>query len=85
MELNYFTKNKLAFDSKSQLLAYIEKAILSGERELFFRLEGKLLPTDMINEVKNVAAKLLAEQGTKKVRIQHKVNDIIRTCWIRIY
>lgn len=85
LELNYFTKNKLAFDSKSQLLAYIEKSLLSGEKEFYFRLEGKLIQADMVNEVKNVVAKLLAGQGTKKVRIQHEENDIIRTCWIKIF
>ena len=84
MELNYFTKNKLAFDSKSRLLAYIGKTLLSGEKEFYFRVEGKLKQTDILREIGGLITKTMRENGTNAVRLRHGMNDTIGTYWIKI-
>lgn len=84
MELNYFTKNKLAFSSKSRLLAYIGKALLMGEGEFYFRLEGKLKQGEMLKEISGLITKFMLEKGMKSVRIQHGANDTIGTYWIKV-
>lgn len=80
LELNYFTKNQLVFDSKSRLLAYIEKLISAGEREFYFRSECKLSSADVVSEISRV----VMQKKRGKVQIQHRTNDAINTCWIKI-
>lgn len=81
LELNYFTKNQLVFDSKSRLLAYIEKLVSAGEREFYFRSECKLSSADVINEISRI---VMHKQQSGKVQIQHRTNDAIKTCWIKV-
>lgn len=84
LELNYFTKNKLVFNSKHRLLAYIGKEVLVGKTEFYFRLEGKMNHREVIKEVSELVMRYLSGQGKRKIRIQHNVNETINTCWIKI-
>ena len=84
LELNYFTKNKLIFNSNVRLLSYIEKAMIAGKTEFYFRLEGKLNQAEAIREASNLVARYLVGKGKRKVKIQHNVNETINTCWIKI-
>ena len=84
MELNYFTKNKLAFDSKSRLLAYIGKTLLSGEKEFYFRVEGKLKQADILREIGALVTKTMRENGANAIRLRHGMNDTVGTYWIKI-
>lgn len=85
LDFNYFTKNKLVFSKKEQLLTYIEKELRSGKRELHFRIDTGLDWETMLHEIRHLAAKLLSDQDTNKIRVQHKNNSNIGTYWIRIY
>lgn len=83
LELNYFTKNKLVFNSKIQLLAYIGKALASGKTEFYFRVEGKLNQVEAIKEVNQVISAFMAGKGKNSIRFQHMVNDVVRTCYVK--
>ena len=84
MEFNYFTKNKLAFSSKSQLLEYIGKSLLMGEKEFYFRLDGKLKQAEILKEITSWVTKVMLEKGANAVRIRHGANDPIGTYWIKV-
>lgn len=81
---NYFVKNKLVFKTKIQLLAYIEKELRQGRREVYFRLEGKLKPTDVINDIIRLAARCLMGKGRGSVQCQNSPNDATGVCWVKI-
>lgn len=83
LELNYFTKNKISFNSKALLLAYVVKKLGMGQRELYFRLEGKLNKSSVITEVIQVISKIMAQNGNRQIRIQQVPNESIGTYWIR--
>ena len=85
LELNYFTKNQLVFDSKHRLLAYIGEGLLQGEKEYYFRLDGKLQQIDVVKDVMNLATRVLMEKGQKSVRFHHSENKTMGTCWIKLY
>ena len=85
MELNYFTKNKLTFDSKRQLLTCIEKLLLSGEKEIYFRIEDRIKQEEVIKDITNLAAMIMNSNGKSGVSFHHSLNQTIGTCWIRLY
>ncbi len=84
LELNYFTKNKLAFDSKSRLLAYITKTLAMGQTEFYFRVFGKLKVGDVNREASDCISKYMISQGYSKVRISQIVNETVGTCWMKV-
>ncbi len=84
LELNYFTKNKIAFSSKTLLLAYVAKMVGKGHNELYFRLEGKLNNSSVVSEVINLVSKTMAQLGHRQVRVQQIPNEVIGTYWIKI-
>lgn len=83
LELNYFTKNKISFNSKALLLAYVVKKVGMGQRELYFRLEGKLNKSSVITEVIQVISKIMVQNGNRQIRIQQVPNESVGTYWIR--
>jgi hypothetical protein len=85
LEENYFTKNKLAFRMRSRLLSYIEKEMNRGRREFYFRVEGRLKQSAIVNDVVNIASNRLAEQGVKHIRMQQIPNDKLGVYWIKVY
>lgn len=85
LELNYFTKNKCYFKTKIQLMAYVTMKLKRGETDLYFRVNPKMNLNGIINDISNLAAKELAEQGQRGIRVQQGVNDGLGICWVRIY
>ena len=85
LELNYFTKNKCYFKTKIQLMAYVTMKLKRGETDLYFRVNPKMNLNGIINDISNMAAKELAEQGQRGIRVQQSVNEGLGICWIRIY
>lgn len=83
LKLNYFTKNKIAFSSKALLLAYIVKMVSTGQKELYFRLEGKLNNRSVMNEAISLIVKTMNQMGYGQIRIQQVPNENIGTYWIR--
>ena len=84
LELNYFTKNKCYFKTKIQLMAYVTMKLKRGETDLYFRVNPKMNLNGIINDISNMAAKELAEQGQRGIRVQQSVNEGLGICWIRI-
>lgn len=84
LKLNYFTKNKIAFSSKTLLLAYIVKMVGMGQKDLYFRLEGKLNKSSVLNEVINSITKTMNQIGYRQIRVQQVPNENIGTYWMRI-
>ena len=85
LELNYFTKNKCYFKTKIQLMAYVTMKLKRGETDLYFRVNPKMNLNGIINDISNLAAKELAEQGQRGIRVQQSVNEGLGICWVRIY
>ena len=85
LELNYFTKNKCYFKTKIQLMAYVTMKLKRGETDLYFRVNPKMNLNGIINDISNMAAKELAEQGQRGIRVQQSVNEGLGICWVRIY
>lgn len=85
LELNYFTKNKCYFKTKIQLMAYVTMKLKRGETDLYFRVNSKMNLNGIINDISNLAAKELAEQGQRGIRVQQSVNEGLGICWVRIY
>ena len=81
---NYFEKNGLIFKSKSQLIAYITKALEQGQTELYFRIDGMLMRMKM-SEYAGIAAKIAAGRMSRTVKVRQVPNEKAGTCWIRIY
>lgn len=84
LEANYFAKNQLVFKSKTQLLTYIESRTQKGTDEFYIRLDGSLTPANISQDVINVVAKVLLEQGRKSVTNKQSFNKEIGTYWLRI-
>ena len=85
LELNYFTKNKCYFKTKIQLMAYVTMKLKRGETDLYFRVNPKMNLNGIINDISNMAAKELAEQGQRGIRVQQSVNEGLGICWVRIF
>ena len=85
LELNYFTKKKCYFKTKIQLMAYVTMKLKRGETDLYFRVNPKMNLNGIINDISNLAAKELAEQGQRGIRVQQSVNEGLGICWVRIY
>lgn len=85
LELNYFTKNKCYFKTKIQLMAYVTMKLKRGETDLYFRVNPKMNLNGIINDISNMAAKELAEQGQRGIRVQQSVNDGLGICWVSVY
>ncbi len=86
LEHNYFTKNKCYFKNKLQLMAYIKLALKKGKTDFYFRVDPKIKLSGIANEIGNMAVEQLAEEGQHgAVRIEQVPNEMVGTCWIRIY
>lgn len=85
MQHNYFIVNKLTFRLKSQLLSCVEKALLGGSTEFYFRIEGRRKSSDIAEEICDRVVDFFSKQDITGKRIKRIVNDEIGTCWIKIY
>ena len=85
MRHNYFKMNKTTFRMKNQIFVYVEKALEAGHTELYFRLEGKYMASDMAEKVCHLIYRYFSEQGITGKRVKRIANDKIGTCWIKIY
>ena len=83
LELNYFTQNKIIFNSKALLLAYVVKNVGMGQREVYFRLEGKVNKSSVVTEVVQLISKMMVQNGDRQIQIQQVPNEDIGTYWIR--
>lgn len=84
LELNYFTKNKLVFNSKSRLLAYIEKSLKENNEEIYFRIELEINQREVITSVLEYIMRYYASRGKGGIRVEKLCNETIGTCLIRI-
>lgn len=84
LDANYFTKNQLVFKSKIQLLSYIKNEIQKGTKEFYIRLDGNLAPSDVSQDIINVVAKVMLEQGNNSVTSKQILNEEIGTYWLKI-
>ena len=84
LKLNYFTANQLIFKSKYQLLSYLKKHLDLDKRTFYFRMEGKSELTELMKEIRVFLQKYTMQDDKNKIKIQHGINENIRTCWINI-
>ena len=85
MQHNYFRVNNRTFWIKSQVLAYVEKALQEGDTEIYFRIEGRNIASDVAETINDRIRCFFSEKGIKDKRIKRITNDKIGTCWIKIY
>lgn len=85
LDMNYFRKNKLVFKSRTMLLANIDTSLKNGKSDFYFQLEGRLKIKDVVNDISDLAMKVLAKQGQRGIKIQHIPNEKLGICWVRIY
>ena len=84
LKLNYFTTNQLVFKSKYQLLSYLKKHLELDERTFYFRMEGKSELTELIKEICVFLQRYMMQDGKKKIKIKHNINENMRTCRINV-
>ena len=83
-DMNYFKLNKISFKSKAQVLRYIQKGLSHGQDEFYFKLEGHVGLKSTYKAVEEEINKYCQENGLKGRKIWNKMNDNIKTIWIRI-
>jgi hypothetical protein len=83
-DMNYFTKNKLNFKSKTMLMAYLGTAVNKGQEDFYLRLEGRIATSKTVNEMTAFVKNAFMEKGQCGVRIQQAFNEKVGSCWIRI-
>ena len=83
-DMNYFKLNKICFRSKAQVIKYIQKELSCGQSVFYFKLEGHVGLKNTYKSVEEVINKYCQENGIKGRKIWHKLNDNIKTIWIRI-
>ena len=81
---NYFKMKSLVFTSRLLLKSYIEKGLKAGQRMFYFRLEGNLIPKDIVNEMATYGSQILMDEGVRS-RCSRIVNEKMRTCRIKYY
>ena len=82
---NYFTMNKLNFQSENQMLCCIEKELKAGKTEFYFRMEGKRKVSVIVEEIYRMTIRILSEKGITGKRVKRIANDEMGTCWIKIH
>ena len=85
MQHNYFKANKKTYWMKSQAMAYVEKALQDGDTELYFRIEGRNVASDVAEKIYDQICIFSSEKGIAVKRVKRIANDKIGTCWIKIY
>ena len=84
LDMNYFRNNKLVFNSKTRLLAYIDSLLKKGEMDFYFQLEGRLKMKDILKDISDLSMSVMTTKGKRNVRIQHIPNEKLGICWVRI-
>lgn len=82
---NYFKVNKRTFWMKSQVMAYVEKALQGGDTEFYFRIEGRNVASDVAEKIYDRICVFFSGKGITDKRVKRIANDKIGTCWIKIY
>ena len=82
---NYFKVNKRTFWMKSQVMAYVEKALQGGDTEFYFRIEGRNVASDVAEKIYDQICVFFSEKGITDKRVKRIAYDKIGTCWIKIY
>ena len=83
-DMNYFKLNNISFKSKTQVIRYIQKGLSHGQDEFYFKLEGHVGFKSTYKAVEEEINKYCQENGLKGRKIWNKMNDNIKTIWIRI-
>ena len=78
---NYFKINKLVFNNKLMLKAYMDKGIKAGNKKFYFKVAGNIKPQIVINEMSEYGSQLLLKKG-QQVRYSQAINEKMRTCRI---
>ena len=82
---NYFKVNKRTFWMKSQVMAYVEKALQGGDTEFYFRIEGRNVASDVAEKIYDQICVFFSGKGITDKRVKRIANDKIGSCWIKIY
>ena len=85
MEHNYFKVNKRTFWMKSQAMAYVEKSLQDGDTELYFRIEGRAVASDVAEKIYDQICVFFSEKGITNKRVKRIANNKMSTYWIKIY
>ncbi|SEQ84869.1 Transglutaminase-like superfamily protein [Lachnospiraceae bacterium NE2001] len=83
-DMNYFRLNNIIFKSKAQAIKHVEKELLKGNTEFYFRIEGRTSLKSTYKEVREVIYKYCNEHNIKGLKIWDKINDCMKTIWIRL-
>ena len=83
-DMNYFKLNNISFKSKTQVIRYIQKGLSHGQDEFYFKLEGHVGFKSTYKAVEEEINKYCQENELKGRKIWNKMNDNIKTIWIRI-
>lgn len=85
LEANYFTKNRLVFKSKIQLLTYMKYKSQKGTKEFYIRLGENLSPSDISQEIIQIVSKAMLERGNGSMAKTQMINEEIGTYWLKIH
>ena len=83
-DMNYFKLNNISFKSKTQVIRYIQKGLSHGQDEFYFKLEGHVGFKSTYKAVEEEINKYCQGNELKGRKIWNKMNDNIKTIWIRI-
>ena len=83
-EKNYFVINQTSFSSKSQAIKYVEDKLSKGQKEFYFRLEGRARIKETSMAVKDLIKSYCAENGNTGVKIHEMVNEERKVCWFKL-
>ncbi len=83
-DMSYFRLNNIIFTSKAQVISYVQRALSHGQKEFYFKLECYDDLDSIYNSVEEEIDKYCRETGIGSWEIWHKMNDDIKTVWIRV-
>ena len=83
-DMNYFRLNNISFKSKAQVIRYLHKGLAKKQTEYYFKLEGHVGIKNTYKAVEDEINKFCQENGIKGKKIHNKLNDNMKTIWIKI-
>ena len=83
-ELNYFNVNKTLFKSKMQVVKFVEKQLIKGQHEFYFRLEGRVGLKNVSDTVNDMLRKYCVDNGITNKKIRELKNNSMKSIWIKL-
>ena len=82
-ELGYFEQEQLIFKSKGKVLDYIDDQIAAGAETVYFKLAGKLVIADIIDELTDHANLFRRDEGIEEPHCKQIINEAMNTCRLK--